>query len=167
MERQKKPWSEMTEEERQEIRESWKHTLPKKFDVFCLENLTIPAHLEIPGNLYVYGDLKITNGHDIDVLETLFVGHVIYSRGVTVGNDFIVYCDVDCSEVKVGGNFIVYGDKVDTLAIVVNGDIIVDADINSTEISVNNLLDCHDVDSNYCGISAPDFVCRRYEEEHK
>ncbi len=36
---QKKPWSELTEEERAAIRESWKHTLPEKFDVFCIGDL--------------------------------------------------------------------------------------------------------------------------------
>ena len=39
---QQKPWEEMTEEERQAIRESWKHTLPKNFDVFLNEGSKFP-----------------------------------------------------------------------------------------------------------------------------
>lgn len=165
MERQKKPWSELTEEERQEIRDSWKHTLPEEYDVFCIGDFTVSEDLTIPGNLYVGGNLD-SHGHNINVAKSLTVKLEVYTHNVTVGNNLIVYGDVECFNVRVGGNFIVYADNIETLNIIVNGDVIVYGEINSTAIRIDNLLYCYDVYSNSCGISASDFACRCYEEEN-
>ena len=76
---QKKPWSELTEEERAAIRESWKHTLPEKFDVFYTGILVSVFEIEFPGNLYVKEDVCIP-------LDSLTVcGHFISDGDIIVG----------------------------------------------------------------------------------
>lgn len=95
MERQKKPWEEMTEEERQAVRESWKHTLPEEYDIFFSNNFINPFFkLEVPGNVYAAGLLDISH--------------------LTVSGDIIVDGNIDCGDVTVKGSFIVKG-EVDCL----------------------------------------------------
>ena len=161
---QQKPWEEMTEEERQAVRESWKHTLPDKFDVFCIGDWDDPVgNLNIPGNLYVSGFLDV---YALIVVGSVIVNNYINALDINVqGGSCICGRDVSACDVSVSnGNFISDG-SIDVADITVqNGDCIVHHKIDSCTINVNNgTLDCYDVDSNRCKIHATDYVCRYYE----
>lgn len=102
---QKKPWSEMTEEEREAIRESWKHTLPEEFDVFCIGELKYSLLDEtpnIPGHLYVSGNVDC---YDINVAEDFTVDGDVYCAYVDVGGDFTVNGNINCADVYISGYF--------------------------------------------------------------
>lgn len=144
MERQKNPWEEMTEEERQAMRESWKYKLPEEFDVFCTKLFDYAKPIHIPGNLYVLGaDL-----HDVIVDGDFFCDSTNAVLGdVTVHGNFIVNSNVECWAAYVGKDFIVHGT------------------VDSTTIHVDGLFDCYDVDSNSEDIYAIDYICQCYEED--
>lgn len=144
---QKKPWSELTEEEREAVRESWKHTLPEEFDVFCIGKLEYNLSdglLNIPGHLYVRGNV-----------DCFFIN---------VDENFTVDGNTGCLDVNVGATFTVNGDfscnNVD-----VGGDCTINGNVYSQQINVGGLFDCYDVDIIGCKIHAADYVCRCYKEE--
>lgn len=101
---QKKPWSELTEEERNAIRESWKHTLPEEFDVYCLGDYEINALINIHGNFYCTGDI-IVKGFG----STMYIaGDCIADGDIDVWDMFIrgscfVRHNIDCCTLDVGG----------------------------------------------------------------
>lgn len=185
MERQKKPWEEMTEEERQAVRESWKHTLPEEYDVFCFGGMVrekSEGDLNIPGNLYVDGFLDVFG---LVVAGTVIVNDYINAANITVqggscicggdviasnvsisNGDFISDGDIDVADITIqNGNFISDG-NIDTYDITVqNGNCIVHHNINSWLVNVNGTLDCYDIESNGYKICATDFVCRCYKEK--
>lgn len=181
MEQQKKPWSELTEEERQVIRESWKHELPEGYDVFCIGDFVSQENVEIPGNLYASGSIDVP---ELTVCGALIVGDDVYAGKVTVYNtclvggnfysiddvtiygDFIVTKDVDTGKVIIyNGSFISDRDIATFDITIHNGDCIVSNTIDSCTISVDGTLDCYDVETNGHEIHASDYVCRSCEEE--
>ncbi len=162
----KKPWEEMTEEERQVISESWKHTLPEEFDVFYIGDLVLKEDLNVPGNLYVSGNISEKYlSVDICVAGHFYVGGDIDAGNVTVAGDFIVEGNVDSiCDANIQGNFIAIGSNVNVCDVNVLGDFIVWS-IDSYAIDVDGILDCNDIDANAYEIHANDYVCRIYEEE--
>lgn len=135
---QKKPWSEMTEEERETIRESWKHTLPEEFDVFCIGELKYVFCEEtpsIPGRLYVSGYVDC---YDINVGEDFTVDGDVNCSDVDVGGDFAVDGDIDyCGDVDVGGDFTVDGDVAHCGDVAVAGNFTVDGDIDCGDVNIS------------------------------
>lgn len=179
---QKKNWSELTEEEREVIRESWKHTLPENFDVFCIGDWDFTEELDIPGNLYVSGTLDEEDTFlNVSVLDDLIVDGCIQAGEVNVGGNFIVGHVFSVDSLSVGGDCIVeYGFDSGDGDVIVDGDFIVGKDIwtgdvsviknfivsgkvDSLAINVKGLFDCNDVNSNDKEIRATDFICRCYE----
>lgn len=159
---QKKPWSELTEEEREAIRESWKHTLPEEFDVFCIGKLKYSfckKTLKFPGRLYVRGNVDC---YDISVAEDFIVGDNVECGDVGVSGSITVYGNINCCAMSVVGDVIVDGD-IDCYNISVDGDCIIRRNIDSHQINVGGLFDCYDVQSNGKEIHAADYVCRYYE----
>lgn len=158
---QKKPWSELTEEEREATRESWKHTLPEEFDVFCLQPLLTTTALKIPGNFYAQGTVDC---YDVSIDGDCIVDGIADCYDISVCGDCIVGRSISNSNVNAGGNLII-GGNFDGFDVTVHGDCIVHHNINSCYIDVGGLLDCYDVDAIGHEIHAADYVCRRYEEE--
>lgn len=102
---QQKPWDELTEEERQVIRESWKHELPEEYDVYFFNGLSIDEDLHIPGNLYIRGEV---NCKDITVDGDLFIDGCIISGSIKVAGNFDCYFGyiyTTLGRIQVGGNF--------------------------------------------------------------
>ena len=163
MERQKKPWEEMTEEERQVVRESWKHTLPDEFDVFCIGDMVreeSEGDLNIPGNLYVSGSLDVFNlivGGSVIVDDSIDAGHISVLEGSCICGENVIAGNVSVSN----GDFISNGD-IDVQDIIVrDGDCIVhNGFINSYTIRVEGTLDCCDVESNSHEIHALHYICQ-------
>ena len=162
---QQKPWEEMTEEERQVIRESWKHTLPEEYDVFCIGVMDVESDLNIPGNLYACGFLKVS--YLVVGGAAIFAGYVDTADITVQGGPCICSGSVNALNVSVSNGDFISDGSIDVADITVqNGDCIVHHKIDSCAINVNNgTLDCYDVDSNRCKIHATDYVCRYYEEE--
>ncbi|MGN1301113.1 MAG: hypothetical protein ACI4U9_01070, partial [Clostridia bacterium] len=123
---QKKPWSEMTEEEREAIRESWKHTLPEEFDVFCLQPLLTTTALKIPGNFYAQGAVDC---YDVSIDGDCIVDSIVDCYDISVCGDCIVGVSISNSNVTVGGNLIIDG-NFDGFDVTVHGDCIVHHNIN-------------------------------------
>ena len=184
MERQdiKKNWDELTEEERDVIRESWKHILPENFDVFCIGDWVFTEELDIPGNLYVSGYLDEEKAFmDISVLFDLIVDGFIQASEVNVGGNFIVGSVDPVDGLSVGGDCIVedgfdsgdgyvivegnffIGDDIWCGNVSVGKNFIVNGNVDSLSIDVKGLFECNDVNSNNEKICATDFVCRCYE----
>lgn len=169
MERQKRPWEEMTEEERQAIRESWKHALPEEFDVFCIGDMIreeCEGDLIIPGNFYVSGFLdafNLTIGGSLIVDDSIDAGHITVQDGSCICGGNVIAGNVSVSN----GNFISNGD-IDVQDINVrDGDcIIIDGIINSYAINVEGTLDCHDIESNGHKIHCLNYICQLWEEEN-
>lgn len=113
MERQTEPltqkkWSELTEDERQAIQESWKHTLPEKFDVFFIGDMEYSLSAEtpsFPGCIYVTGNVSC---NDINVGESSIIDGSVDCRKVNVGGNFIVDGFIDSFDVNVGDMFVCY-----------------------------------------------------------
>lgn len=113
--------------------------LPSQFDVVCnvdLENRSrYPKLLEVPGNLYVSGNL--TNW-DVRVSGDLFVdGNIMNAEDIEVGGNLCVLGNIFSSNIRVHGNMSVDG-KVDCF----------DIDVGGNSYIGSNLI-CFDV--NCCG----------------
>lgn len=161
--RKAKPWEELSEEERQKIRESWKVKLPDEFDVFCLYNLEFDSKedFHVPGNVYVGGNFflfqKSTSCNTI-IDGDFIVDGSVYAFDINVSGDFIVSDSIFAGCTKVNGNLI-SGGLIESLGgIHVSGDLyvsncifMVKSYIRSDEISVlgdftiDGNLNCYDV----------------------
>lgn len=117
----KKPWEEMTPEEQQQIKESWKVELPEQFDVCCNSNFIGEGNIHIPGRFYVQGncyyDGKIIIDEDFIVDGNTECFHInvegcaglrkdVYCRYLNVAEDCTIFGnDVEGDEFHIGGNF--------------------------------------------------------------
>ena len=85
--KQKKPWAALSEEERQEIRESWKYELPDEYDVFCTGLFSPQIHsmseMVIPGRFYASGNVMCK--HNLVVNEACIINGSAKSFNLTVG----------------------------------------------------------------------------------
>ena len=162
----KKSWAEMTEEERQAVRESWKQKLPEKYDVFCIGDFFPEKPVFIPGNLYVSGDVSETCAAiSILISENFIVKGNVDAGTVSVGGHFIVDGSIDsCTDISVIGDFICDND-VDAMDITVGGNFIVDGVVEGCAISVHKSFDCYDVGSTE-DIYSTDYVCRTYKKQN-
>ena len=169
MERQKKPWEEMTEEERQVVRESWKHTLPEEFDVFCIGDMIreeCEGDLKVPGNLYISGFL---DAFHLIVGGSLIVNDSIDSGNITVkGGSFICGGNIVAGDISVSnGDFISNGDiDVQDITVRDGNCIVLNGSINSYTINIDGTLDYYDIESNGHEIRAVSYICRFWEEEN-
>ena len=126
--RKKKPWEELSEEEKQEIRESWKVKLPDKFDIFCEGDLILDdfSSIHFPGNVYVsHGDFVSRN---IVVDGDFYVDGSVDAYDIDVGGDFTVNSYVDAFVINVTGDFIAH-DYVQYECVNVTGNFIVDGNV--------------------------------------
>lgn len=164
---QKKTWSEMTEEEQQAVRESWKHTLPEKFDVFCCKkDWEIKEDIHIPGNLYVKHNLTSQiSSTQVHVDENFIIDGYCTVGAITVGKDFLAGNDVDSlANVIVNGNFYITG-FLNVYSLVVHGNCLVTESIDSLSIKVDGLFYCYDVNSHTFKIRASDYACELCEND--
>lgn len=120
--RKVKPWEELSEEERQKIRESWKVKLPEKFDVFCDGDWECDYDIVIPGDLYVKGNI---DADAITVHGYACIGGSIYCTSILVGENLTVddKVFVDDGAINVGNDFTVYGNTLDCYRIYVYGNV--------------------------------------------
>ena len=169
-----KPWEELSEEERQEIRESWKVKLPEKFDVFCDGCLVLDEFndFHFPGNVYlnrgdfiscniiVDGDFYVdgsVDAYDIDVGGDFTVAGYVDAVVINVMGDFTTHDYVQCKCINVTGNFIA-GSNVAISStdspdyINVGGNFTILGDLNSKDIYVygdftfdGSNIDCHNM----------------------
>lgn len=161
----KKSWAEMTEEERQAVRESWKQKLPEKYDVFCIGDFFPEKPVFIPGNLYVSGNVSETCAA-ISILtsENFIVEGNIDAGRIAVGSHFIIGGSIDsCTDISVIGDFIC-DNSVDAMDITVGGNFFVDGVVDGCAISVHKIFDCYDVKSRDDETYATDYVCHKYQE---
>ena len=123
--RQLKPWEELSEDEKQEIRKSWEVKLPDKFDVFCNDDWKREYDINVPGNLYVNGKLLSIN--------------VEKSSAIYVEEDFICESYVECAGLHVGGSCIIDGALDSNKKVEIYGDLIVDAvEVFSSTLTVHS-----------------------------
>lgn len=142
MTKQQKPWSDMTNEERQVIRESWKHKLPDEYDVFCLHHyFSVDTH--IPGNFYVKGGVF---SDCISVDENLYVDGYIDCIGMMVNGDLIANANLECWN------------------IIVNGDLTVEQVVDAHSVTVGGFFICEDISTYGAKINSQDYICKKYEK---
>lgn len=141
---QKNTWSNKTEEERQKIRESWKDTLPKEFDVFSTGNFTMDissySEIIIPGRLYVKGNVRCKNSLIVD--EDCTIDGNVNSFDLNVGGNLFIEGYAKTDDILVRGVTDIYGyissDCIDTLE-----DFTAYSDVNCSMIQCKGSVTIH------------------------
>jgi len=133
-----KPWDELSPSGKRHRKESWKHKLPKEYDVFCMGDFPInkfavdAARCEkefiFPGTLYVKGDIiglcHVTINGDCYVDGNFVLdGNITVNGNFDTIHDFNVHYELDCHHIDVTGNFTSNG-LVNCTKLCVGGDAI-------------------------------------------
>ena len=103
---QTKSWADMSEDERQAVKESWKVKLPDEFDVFCEGNMRLDQNTFIPGNMYVHGNILACN---IGVAEHLYVTGNVYCNDISASAGITIKGNVDCYDIFLNGDLAISG----------------------------------------------------------
>jgi cytoskeletal protein CcmA (bactofilin family)/Tfp pilus assembly protein PilX len=117
-------------------------TLTVDGDLYVNGNLSVNGTLKVGGNLYVSG--QMSGSSTINVTGSLYAaGNVELSNTLTVNGDVVVNGSYNSSESTINGSLVVYGDTTmalqgDNDLFRVDGDILVDGDVNLTRKNHGN-----------------------------
>lgn len=147
-----KSWSDLTEEEQQAIRDSWKNTLSPEEFYYVMEDLEYADMLKFRGNLCVIGSLSCyscsiegslvvygdIDSYGLEITGSFIVDGEIYSddNDIRVLGDFAVNGDLkECGDINIDGSFTVRG-NVDCYDINVLKDVTIDGNVKCSEFNV-------------------------------
>lgn len=151
-----KSWSDLTEEEQQNIRNNWEHKLPPEVFMYFMKDLEPDGDsdnpLEFTGNLYIGGHLSCydctikgdlvvcgnVDSYELNVEGNFTARGCVYTgdSDIKITGDFNAIGGLKgCGDINVGGNFTAL-DNVDCYDIHASNDVILAGNVKCAEINV-------------------------------